>query len=260
MSALSRLSARHWQALALVAAVLMSAAAVYAIVSLSRVTAHQNATDVALNGERVQVTSLAGDVVANAQALRQANARLAAAGKPTVAIPAPTPPGAGPAGPQGIPGRTPTSADVLTAVQVVLATEPGLTRPQVVSAVTGYLQTSPPAAGRDGRTGAAGAPGAPGTPGQTGPGPSTDQVAAAVKAFCSGSSDPCRGSSGLPGPAGAPGADGQPGVAGPTGAPGIDGKAGEPPTSWTYADSLGGQHTCSRATPFDPAKPTYTCT
>jgi hypothetical protein len=257
MSEFSRLSARHWQALALVAAALMSAAAVYAIVSLSRVTAHQNATDTALGNERVQVTSLAGDVVANAQALRQANARLAAAGKPTIAIPAPTSAGAGPAGPQGMPGHTPTAPEVLSAVQVVLATEPGLTRPQIVNAVTGYLQTSPPAPGRDGRVGVAGSAGTNGSNGangQTGPGPSTDQVAAAVKAYCSGSSDPCRGTNGPPGSNGASGAPG------PTGAPGIDGKAGEAPTSWTYADSLGGQHTCSRATPFDPAKPTYTCT
>lgn len=69
----------------------------------------------------------------------------------------------------------------------------------------------------------------------------------------------CSAADGIDGQPGAPGATGPAGPAGADGAPGANGAAGEPPLSWQFT-WLGVDYTCSRADPFDPTAPTYTCT
>jgi hypothetical protein len=121
-----------------------------------------------------------------------------------------------PAGPQGPPGPGPSDAQVYAAVAAYLADNPvtaegpssaeiaaavaeylrdyppGPTPEQVSAAVAEYLTANPPPAGADGADGSNGADGAPGPAGPSGPpgpqgdpgpGPSADQVAAAVEAF-----------------------------------------------------------------------------
>jgi type II secretory pathway pseudopilin PulG len=132
-----------------------------------------------------------------------------------------------------------------------------------------------PAAGPPGDVGAQGSPGPPGLSGADSsvPGP---QGPAGRDSTVAGPSGSVGGNSIVPGPAGANGAAGAAGavgpvgpagadstVAGPTGATGATGPAGvagEPPVSWTFTDGNGRVTTCVRATPFDPAAPTYTCT
>lgn len=82
----------------------------------------------------------------------------------------------------------------------------------------------PGQAGEPGAAGEEGAPGQAGSPGAPGPGPTDDQIAAAVDAYCSARND-CQGPAG---PAGADGEDGAPGPAGPRGA------QGPPPESFTF--------------------------
>lgn len=102
----------------------------------------------------------------------------------------------------------------------------------------------------------------PGPSGAAGQNATDTQVQTAVSMYCDLRLD-CQGPSGLPGPngtdgqPGTAGADGAQGPAGPAGANGVD---GQPPTSWTYTDDLGFQHTCSRTDPFDATAPTYSCT
>jgi hypothetical protein len=104
------------------------------------------------------------------------------------------------------------------------------------------LQGPVGAAGLVGPVGASGAPGAVGAPGPAG----------------QAGTDGSAGADGQPGPAGPVGAQGDPGPAGVQGQPGTDGAGGEPPLSWafTVGDTT---YTCTRADPFDPAAPTYTC-
>jgi hypothetical protein len=138
--------------------------------------------------------------------------------------------------------------------------------------------------------------GEPGKPGDQGPkGDKGDSGTSITAVSCSTSGQwsvyfsdgdqqtltgPCVGQTGPQGVPGANGADSTvPGPVGPTGAAGANGAdstvpgpvgpmgppgaAGEPPLSWTYVTTspLGGSktHTCTRADPFDPAAPTYTC-
>lgn len=127
------------------------------------------------------------------------------------------------------------------------------------------VQPPPPIeAGPPGSQGIAGQPGASGQPGAQGPtGPKGDPGDAVT-----GSPGPS-GVAGVPGPNGQPGAngdDGQPGAAGavgpqgPKGDPGDSGTDGQPPAGWTATYSDGSTETCTRADPFDPANPQYTCT
>lgn len=115
------------------------------------------------------------------------------------------------------------------------------------------------APGLDGRDGKDGAPGPQGVPGQ--PGPKGDKGDPGVE----GQGLPGAPGASVQGPAGkdgAPGKDGAVGPAGPAGAPGAAGPAGaagEPPVSWTYKDTLGASHTCTRAADYTAAAPTYTC-
>lgn len=82
--------------------------------------------------------------------------------------------------------------------------------------------------GQDGRIGDTGATGSTGKDGAQGP----------------------KGDTGPAGPPGPAGADGAPGPQGPPGEP------GQSPSSWTFTDSLGVTHTCTR-TSTDPLR--YSC-
>ena len=110
-----------------------------------------------------------------------------------------------------------------------------------------------------------------GTPGQAGQNATDSQVQRAVDIYCD-LRLACEGPQGPPGIVGAPGTDGKDstmpgpqgdqgpqGPPGTDGAPGKDGSNGSPPVSWTYTDTLGMQHTCSRTDPFDAAAPAYQC-
>lgn len=98
-----------------------------------------------------------------------------------------------------------------------------------------------------------------GPAGPQGPGPTDDQVAAAVRAYCAlhgGCVGQTGESSTVAGPSGPAGADGRDGADGATGSPGAD---GEPPVSWTFT-WLATTYTCTRTDPFDATAPTYSCT
>lgn len=129
-----------------------------------------------------------------------------------------------------------------------------------------------PVAGPPGSRGAPGADGPPGPagpPGRDAPTPDVSAVARLAAALVTpspgptgpaGPSGPPGPSSTIPGPTGPPGRPGADStVPGPSGAPGPTGPAGQPPTSWTFTYN-GTQYTCSRAVPFDPTSPQYTCT
>lgn len=139
----------------------------------------------------------------------------------------------GPRGPEGPAGRPPTVEEIRAAVNVVLAGNPSLTRPQIVAAVTTYLQANPPPAGPAGEPGAEGPEGRPptadevsvavatfcaegacqgpegpaggqGPVGPAGPGPTDAQIEAAINTFC-GNDGSCEGAPGATGPTGPPG-------------------------------------------------------
>jgi hypothetical protein len=97
-----------------------------------------------------------------------------------------------------------------------------------------------------------------GPAGPPGPGPDDGQVYDAVRGYC-GLHQGCMGSAGENGEPGAAGADGADGAPGPAGPAGPAGAAGQPPVSWTYTDTLGRDHTCTRTDPFDAMAPTYNC-
>lgn len=86
-----------------------------------------------------------------------------------------------------------------------------------------------------------------------------DQIAAAVAGYCGQPSEPCRGTPGTPGTDGQNGKDGQTPtcVSEPSECRGAD---GQPPAGWTTSYPDGSTGTCTRADPFDPAAPRYTCT
>ena len=92
-----------------------------------------------------------------------------------------------------------------------------------------------------------------GTDGHDGANATAEQAAAAVAAYCGQADEPCRGKPGAKGEEGDP----PPCMAEATQCRGAD---GQPPAGWTTSYSDGTTETCSRATPFDPAAPHYTCT
>jgi len=117
-----------------------------------------------------------------------------------------------------------------------------------------------------GATGAQGERGATGPQGEQGPAGATGNQGVIGPTGPTGppGADGANGADGAAGPPGAaarglPGQDGTDGAAGADGAPGSDGQDGRPPTSWTYTDALGLEHTCTRSN-VDDASPTYTCT
>ena len=150
---------------------------------------------------------------------------------------------------------TVSNAAVEQAVAAYLGTHPAANGAQVAAAVYSYCgQASLPCKGSTGSTGPSGSSGAVGDTGVQGAsGPAgadganaTDaQVESAVDAYCSAHAD-------CVGPAGPAGAQGAQGPAGPAGA------NGQPPSSWTYHDALGVEHTCTRSNTDDSA-PTYAC-
>lgn len=191
---------------------------------------------------------------ARGQALGTANAKLTQNGiapvtpKPEAATPGntdlgPTTPSSTPSAERGRQGETgatgatgpgPTTAQVENAVTAYCADHSGCkggpTQAQVAAAVVSYCKgdncvgaTGPsgsPGAAITGPSGASGEPGkdATGVQGPQGPGPTADQVADAVNAYCANGA--CRGpkgDTGDTGPAGPAGKDA-------TGAPGKDGK------------------------------------
>lgn len=112
------------------------------------------------------------------------------------------------------------------------------------------------APGQNGETGPRGFTGDQGPRGDTGP----TGVAGLLGATGGVGSAGLNGSSGADGTAGSTGADGSTGPAGATGSDGTVGAAGQPPMSWTFTTTPGGDQTCTRTDPFDPASPTYSCT
>jgi len=92
-----------------------------------------------------------------------------------------------------------------------------------------------------------------GTDGQNGANATAAQVASAVAAYCGQANEPCRGATGEKGEKGDP----PPCMAEASQCRGAD---GQPPAGWTTSYSDGSTETCSRADPFDPAAPHYTCT
>lgn len=115
-----------------------------------------------------------------------------------------------------------------------------------------------------------------GLDGRDGRSATTEQIAYSVSVYCSTRTD-CEGTPGapstIPGADGTDGMNGQdstvPGpvgpmgpastIPGPKGDTGDAGSNGEPPMSWTFSTTPGGEQTCSRTEPFDPAAPTYAC-
>lgn len=144
-------------------------------------------------------------------------------------------------------------------------------REQVKAA--GEVPVAPPAKAVVGEPGKDGGQGDSGPPGRA---PTTEEVASSVAVYCSTRTD-CQGSPGapstIPGATGEAGTNGQdstvPGPVGPTGPAsttpgpkgdtGTTGDDGEPAVSWTFSTTPGGEQTCSRTEPFDPAAPTYAC-
>ncbi|HEY9352975.1 MAG TPA: hypothetical protein VIP28_06990 [Nocardioides sp.] len=155
--------------------------------------------------ELAKLSKQANDDHAAAQALEEQVKRLG--GKPVAE------PGEPPAGP---PGPGPTAAQVQAAVADYCAGDrckPTVSRSQVAAAVADYCagglcqgkdgtNGGPGADGTDGTSGTDGTDGADGAPG---PGPTDEQIAAAVEAYCADGK--CRGEKGEKGDAGADGKD-----------------------------------------------------
>lgn len=138
-----------------------------------------------------------------------------------------------------------------SAASAPVVTVPGQAGPAGATGPTGLQGIQGPP-GADGVNGPRGVPGPPGAPGMNGVAGGTGPIGAQGDPGPAGPAGP----QGNPGPAGQTGPSG---AGGPTGATGPAGAEGEPPKSWTYTDALGLQHTCTRADPFDPDAPTYTC-
>lgn len=176
-------------------------------------------------------------------------------------VPLPEPGERGEPGQRGVPGPAPTP-DQVTAAVTAYCTGGACAEPptgvQVLAAVTTYCETTsctgttgepgaPGASGQDGTTGEPGQDGAPGTPGEAGtpgapgPGPTDDQVAAAVTAYCQ--TQGCTGPQGPTGPDGPPGADGR-GI--------VTVECDAPPTTEfriTYTDGSSETVTCEQGVP-----------
>lgn len=169
----------------------------------------------------------------------------------------------GPTGPAGAQGPGPTDAQVAAAVSLFCASHSNCTgtpsQAQVAAAVRAYCtdgactgpKGSAGSSGVAGAAGAAGATGQAGAGGAQGPGPTSDEVAAAVAAYCSAHGD-CTG------PAG------QQGSAGPRGDTGASGAAGYPPgeIDIDVPDVLGGttREYCTPNSDAGPGdQPVYSC-
>lgn len=189
--------------------VLVLALAGWALVTASSANRHADRLD-------QQAASASSAASANQAAIAQANNRLRALGGTPVPTPAPV------TGVQGPPGPGPSDQQIATAVTLYCAEHEGCvgvpSQTQVLAAVQAYCATgvckgAAGASGRPGQPGASGAPGASGQPGpqgDTGPGPTDEQVSAAVAAYCSAHGD-CSGPAGPSGASGAPGAPGKDG-------------------------------------------------
>jgi hypothetical protein len=129
---------------------------------------------------------------------------------------------------------------------------------------------TPGAAGATGATGGLGPQGPKGDTGAAGATPSTDFLLSLIRPLIPApvpgppgvtgtQGDPGQSVTGPAGPAGPAGANGADGAPGAAGADGARGPTGPPVYSWTYADALGGQHTCTRDVGSPDAQATYTC-
>ncbi|GAA3550906.1 hypothetical protein GCM10022419_034000 [Nonomuraea rosea] len=175
----------------------------------------------------VQISTL-GERVRQAESDRQVlSEQVERLGGVPLVSPSSGPPGErGDVGPQGDPGRPPTTAEIGAAVAAYLAEHPPAagrapSAAQIGAAVSAYLQQHPPARGP------AGEKGDPGEPGET--------------------------VTGSPGPRGEPGPEST--VAGPQGESGPRGEPGPPPAGWTFVYG-GVTYTCS---PAEPGSTTYRC-
>jgi hypothetical protein len=126
---------------------------------------------------------------------------------------------------------------------------------QQVRGLGGTPSVLPPTPGERGPAGPAGVPGLMGPLGPPGPsGPPGATGPAGVPGL-----NGRDGQDGAAGPSGDPGVSGQPGPTGPAGPSGAPGAPGQPPDGWTATWSDGSTETCTRASTWDPAHPTYTC-
>ena len=173
--------------------------------------------------KQVEATSGVVDNVVSACADKNAKAQLAKlgieCGEATKAAEVIT---QGQQGEQGEPGPPPTAAQVLNAVQAYCSggacTPSGPTQGQVDAAVARYCNgdncTGPkgdqgePGDDATGEAGEKGDKGDAGEPGAQGPGPTDEQIAAAVATYCEGGN--CKGEPGEPGASGEPGEDAYP--------------------------------------------------
>lgn len=158
----------------------------------------------------------------NHQAVQALAAQVTALGATPVVQPSTLPGAPGPKGAAGARGPGPTATQVSDAVAVYCAGHDGCTSgptaAQVAVAIRGFCAAGQcrgaPGDDATGAPGAAGQPGQNGRDGAAGPGPTDDQLAAAVVSYCS-AHDNC---------AGPAGGSGSPGPTGPPGAPGADGR------------------------------------
>lgn len=150
---MSRITERVWRAatagVIVMLVVLVGAAGVY--LALANADLRDQVDEA--HGELVQKQS-------QADALYE---QLLATGEQPVVVPSPGP--AGDTGPQGAPGRPPTSAEISDAVDAFCASRNQCIGPQGPAGPSG----TPGAAGESGATGPAGADGAPGPQGPQGP-------------------------------------------------------------------------------------------
>lgn len=148
-----------------------------------------------LREQRVDLHAQTKSITALSAAVAEANRRLASHGQPPVPVPV-TP--STPAVPQVIIER-PTAASISAAVRRYCAggacKARGVTASQVRAALTAYCSTGACVgpAGPTGPTGGTGADGQPGATGDPGPGPTTEQVEAAVAGYCGTTTDTCQG-------------------------------------------------------------------
>lgn len=138
------------------------------------------------------------------QAVEEANDRLSAVGEAPVAVPDTSTPARGEDGDDGQAGPQGPKGDMGEPGRQGPAGEPGPPGEVGATGATG-------ARGPSGIDGTQGTQGAQGEPGQPGPGPSDEQVAAALAAFCAANN----GCAGPQGPQGTTGPAGEPGAPGP---------------------------------------------
>jgi len=164
-------------------------------------------------------------------------------------------------GARGRQGPGPTSAQIGEAVSAYFAQHPPQANvtvsqltPIVKTYVTSYLRGHPiptPSPGKEGKQGPSGSPGAPGSPG---PGPTQEQINAAVQAYLPGIVSAYLTAN--PPPSGPPGTNGTNGT---NGTDGTDGTNGKPPFGWSYTDpGTGTEMQCLRDNTNDN-QPHYTC-